>query len=222
MNNHSLRQIAANWVRTNCAQGALQRSFLKEFDGAQRQQANCSIALGKGMTKSGKACLVHFHGGQMFAFELTPQQVKNLRVAANEMVFRQALTANDGEPPERAFVEIDHFVIEERRRFFLNAPITGRHSYTVRQPFAGPMALNLQVEIPDHGAMSGWQPFPADLPPHGTLEFAFLPLRPSARPTWHGTTAAFLQIRVAPGEGERDQRGVALSNACCTLLDVLG
>ena len=92
-----LRELAAGWVQANCPRSDVQENFLQYLDDAMESRVNSSFMIGRKLIGSGKPFWVWCFRGEVFAFELTPQQAARLQVADSLVVCARecASTAND-------------------------------------------------------------------------------------------------------------------------------
>ncbi|HVC98471.1 MAG TPA: hypothetical protein VND64_32690 [Pirellulales bacterium] len=223
MQTKGLLQIAKKWVRANCP--LAQRSFIETIDRTQKRRGSCSITIGKALTKRGKPYLVQILAGEMFVFELTPRQAKNLNVVVDGMRCAESLPPSDWWPVQAPVVELTNLVIDNHRRLVIGEPMTGRCSHAMHEQIPGPLALHLHIAIPGHCTYDSSYLWHRGFGTEGTLEFTFprVKLSPDDQLTsWTGTTTAFARFSTAVDPQHEEQPTVPLSNVCCVLLDMIG
>jgi len=80
------KDAAINWVRANCPNPKLATDAGAAIDKAAAAGGNCWFAIGGRLTRSGAPCLLHWFGGEVFIFQLTPVQAMTMGLKPNVMV----------------------------------------------------------------------------------------------------------------------------------------
>lgn len=143
-----LRELAAAWVGANCPSIAVQKRFLHQLDDALGRSVGCSFVIGRNLTRSGAPYLVHCFCGELFAFQLTPQQAAGLNVADSQLVSARGLTAHVHEPRPGSLMTLEQVAIDGAEALDRSKPITGTLKYRTEQWWALPLALVVVCEPP--------------------------------------------------------------------------
>lgn len=102
----ALQELASAWVRANCPRGDVQANFVQSVDEAMRQEVGVAFLIGKDLTRTGRPFLVHFHCGELFAFQLTEREAERLKVKAQMLVASQGCTRHNHQRRPRPPVEL--------------------------------------------------------------------------------------------------------------------
>lgn len=211
---------ASGWVQANCPDPAVGSDLIRRLTEAEDKRLSCSFTIGAALTKSGTPCLVHCYAGQLFVFQLTPDQAQRLEIGQKRMRCTEHVESQAADPNLSIYVSLDELDIENGNNLSNSAPITGRCTYSKRGTWLGPFAVGLEFLLKGVGNVLAWDHHTEGIPqPDGVWRFSFPPICEcfgQASATWTGTTAVLLRLYTPPSV----QGGTPFSNACAALIDV--
>jgi hypothetical protein len=168
----ALRELATAWVRANCPNRAVHKDFLKHLDRAVGHGVGCTFLVGRELTKRAKPMLVTCHCGELFAFDLSTQQIERLCVNDNMLVCWPGATRQDHGPKPEPLVWLEEVDVVHASCLDRNAPITGTLRYRTDRLFLEPLAIHVTCEPPGRASMTLYSYPPALHPPAGAIRFS--------------------------------------------------
>ena len=171
-----LQEIATNWLRSNCPLADMQAQLLLGLNQAIDAKVGCSFVIGPNLTRAGTPFLVEFFCGEMFVFQLTPQQATKLMVKNNELVQRVGIKMQNHDPRPVPPVRIDTLKLVQDPEASWTSPLTGTLTYSCEQCWSVPTALQIAIEVPGRLSTVLYHHNNSNLsPPNGVIQFAVSP-----------------------------------------------
>jgi hypothetical protein len=143
-----VRELAVAWVEANCPSTDVKSDFLRRLDDALGRSVGCSFVIGRNLTKSCVPYLVHCFCGELFAFQLTPQQAAGLNIGDSQLVSARGLTAHSHEPRPGSLVTLEQVTIDGAESLERSQRIRGTLKYRTDQWWAMPLAIVAVCEPP--------------------------------------------------------------------------
>lgn len=178
----SLREIVAAWARANCPREDVQASLLGSLDHSMPKQRMCTFTIGKLLTRSGKPFMVSCFGGELFAFELTDDQVKRLEVEDAMLVHSEALHAQSHRSAANPVITIEQVVVDAAQEVDRAKPITGTLRYRSKQILSRPLVVRVALERPGRGSVTLFHYLYDLYPAQGEIRFQLRALDESYHP----------------------------------------
>ncbi|HEV3006373.1 MAG TPA: hypothetical protein VGX78_18020 [Pirellulales bacterium] len=208
-----MRGLASAWLRANCPSLDVQERFLEQFDQAVGRNMSCAFTVGRDLTNSGKAFLVHCFSGELFAFELTAQQAGRLKVENTMLVCSQSWSGRGGEPKAEPVVWLEEVAVDNRGALDRLSPITGTLRYRATQPWLDPLVIRGVCLPTGRGSITFFHHLVALVPLEGTVKFSMGPLgalEDQEGTSFGGAAPLFFQIWT---KVERDRHSIPVSPA---------
>ncbi len=216
------RELTIAWVKRNCPDPRVLKDVIGRLDQAAAS-GFLLLVFGNRLTKSRSPYLVVSHYSEMFAFELTSRQLKNMGVPPDVLgaVIRkwpreEAATAND------PVIALTNLVIDNADRQVAAAPVTGHVDYQSSLPLIEGVSIRMSFDLPGGATISHYDHPMGPLPSRGTLRFQLTPLKNAMNERSRelpGTLPVFCNLCRQSPEGRAPD--VLLSNTCATLIDVI-
>ena len=215
------RELTIAWTRRNCPDPRVLKDVIRRFDEAA-SNGFLLLIFGKHLTKSRASYLVVSHHQQMFAFELTSRQARNLEAHPDALgALSRKRPRDDAEAAKNPTVMLSHLIIDNADEQDLNAPITGHVLYQSADSHLENVAVRMTYDLPDGATVSHYDHPMGLLPASGLLRFRLTPFKndmadqPRVLPK---TLPVFIELcRPVPGATGPD---VLISNACAELVDL--
>jgi hypothetical protein len=218
-----LEDLAAGWLEVNCPSPKMRREFMRGLLDAERKGRNFTVVIGRNLNKAHKPYLVCGHAGELFVFQLNPQQAANLQAADDQMCFHRIGGETEllrGPPPVVRLDQLQLLPVSHRRD---TDPIHGECSYSVDADLHVPYAGMMTYELGALAHVTNWcYPYEPLQSPGGTLHLNFSSIRDPNDPqaqAWKGTTVVFVRLTLTVDPKEGGGR-LPISNVCAALLDV--
>jgi hypothetical protein len=144
----ALRELALEWARANGATPQLEGHFCRLLDQALPHKRGCMFLVGRGHTRSRKAFLLQCFCGELFTFQLTLRQARQLKL--NDGMVRGAISRNEqfhgprAEPP----VRLESVTLEQTTALDADAPLKGMLRYSTGRYLDLPIVLQVVLEPP--------------------------------------------------------------------------
>lgn len=169
----ALRELAATWVQANCPNPAVHKDFLGHLDHAVARGVGCTFLVGRELTKRAKPMLVACYCGELFAFELTKRQAKQLKMRANALTLSSGAVRHDHGPKPEPLVWLERIDVDSADGLVRNAPITGALHYRTNRMFREPLAVHVTCEPLGRASVTLLSYPPALHPPAGIVRLSF-------------------------------------------------
>ncbi len=217
----SLRNLITTWAAANVPNPVVRRDLIRSADAAEAKQLDCYFLIGAKLTRKRRAYLMHCYAKELFVFQLTSSQAKNLGVRPAAMSCTEGNPSQSVNPETADALSLDGLRLTDGVVVPAAAPIAGTCHYSATSQIAAPYALGLECALHGRARVMSWA-YPAGrLEPEGTLSFAFASFgRLGQEESWHGTTALFFRVFSLPNPTTVEDRQ-PISNACAALVDVV-
>lgn len=142
----SLSNLATTWIQANCPRSDVQEQMLCRLQEAMQRGVGCTFLLGRQLVKSGKPFMVTCFCGELFAFQLTPQQASKMNVADDMLVSSPGLSPHFHAPRPEVSVRLTQVEIEGADALDRSAPITGTLTCEADRWWLTPVAIQAVCE----------------------------------------------------------------------------
>lgn len=212
------RELTIAWANRNCPDPRVVKDVALRLDEAAAAGGHLLLVVGKRLTRSRTPYLVISHRREMFAFELTSKQAKNLesRPDALGAFVRRRLDEVEATAPEDPAVMLTNLVIDGADKLDPAAPVTGHLEYQSSSPRPAGVAVRLMYDVSGRATVSHFDHPLGYLPASGTLRFRFSPLKAADRDLPR-TLPVFVSLCL-PAVGTAPH--VPISNTCAGLIDL--
>lgn len=167
----SLREILAAWAQANCPRREVRASLLQALDQATPKSMTCTFMLGRLLTRNGKPFLVSCFGQELFAFELTEEQIAQLEVADEMLVCCETMHVRSHRRATDPVVTIESVALDNANSLDRSQPITGTLRYRSTHRLLKPLALRVAMEHPSFGSVTLFDYLHDLFPTQGEIKF---------------------------------------------------
>jgi hypothetical protein len=207
------------WLEQNSRGGAGSRFFREtaaEIDRATENAAGFHLGVGSKLLRSGKAAILVVRAGELYVFELSPEQAAAIPLADNGRFF-QPILVPDRRRPEPRFA-LSGLAFDGGTRFRGNDKVAGSVLCRNGGAAEGPFALRMTYFGPGKRYSAFYHLRGKAAPPTGPLPFAFGPFHPAVAGR-SGPLVLFLELCDVPDPKAIDS-AVVDSNTLAVLVDV--
>jgi hypothetical protein len=167
-----LREMATLWARTNIPYAEIQTIFFRHLEDAIRRQVTCSFTIGPMLTKSNRPFLVYGFRGELFVFELSPEQANRLGIKENGLHCGDSVRPATWNQAIEPMVRLDNISVESSTALDREARITGSLSYRSERNFLEPLALRVVCDPPGRACTTFYLHLSLLNKPEGDIKFA--------------------------------------------------
>lgn len=171
-----LHEMATIWALANCSSAKVQTNFVEQLIQATLRQVNCSFAVGRKLTKSKKPYLVYCFSGELFVFELSPDQATRLGMDANGLVYGENALSELPIAKAEPTVLLREVKVDEAMKLDRNSPITGTLQYEAKQVSLQPVCIRAKYEPPGRNSVTKYHHLFHLAPREGTIRFSLAPI----------------------------------------------
>jgi hypothetical protein len=199
-----LRDVALGWIRSNIRDERFHWDFARRYDQAVRQGANCYLALGPGVTDTGKPQLMHCFCDELFIFEITPAQARAYNLGAGQVMW--GTSRRDKQDAAEPIATISDLAIQGANNLPPDHPIVADLTVDTNGMDVGPCVVRLDYEIPGLRNCVCWH-YVDHLPARGRLRCQYLPVqKPGVPLPAMGPLALFFRLCRLPDPKRTDNR----------------
>lgn len=166
-----LREMATLWAGANIPCADVQATFIQRLEKAIQRRVTCSFIIGRKLTKSNKPFLVYGFRGELFVFELSPEQATRLGLKEDRMRCADSVRPAAWNAIEPS-VRLENIKVESSTELSREARITGSLSYRSEQFQSEPLALHVVCDPPGRGCRTLYHHLSLLMQPEGDLKFA--------------------------------------------------
>jgi hypothetical protein len=167
-----LREMATLWVRANIPYADVQAIFVQHLENSIRRQVTCSFTIGHKLTKSNRPFLVYGFRGELFVFELSPEQAHRLGIKETEIRCADSIRPATWNQAIEPMVRLDNIRVEGSTSLDRESRITGSLSYRSERSFLEPLALRVVCDPPGRGCTTFYHHLSLLKQPEGDMKFA--------------------------------------------------
>lgn len=216
-----LIDAAMGWVKGNCPDPKLRADLKRKMKDAMQRRVDCWFGIGPVLTRERLPYLIHCYAGELFIFQLMPEQAAAILPRPNALgssLDQRAPGSN--RRAEQMLVSLSDLEVD-RPVLTPHDPVTGSVQYEVlgELPAEYCLRLDYQLGLPD--AVSWFCPEQI-LSGSGRIRFIFNRLADSVWPSvrcYQGPAALFLRVFTRPAKDETAERR-PISNTCGALVQV--
>lgn len=212
--------LAVMWAGTQCVIPDARKQLIEHLGTTFDQHRDCSALVGEALTRRRKPYLVHSVSGELFVFELLPEQTRKLNMQRNMLV---RITGHEreerGRQPPR-IVSLEKLSIRHNDVLDGSQPISGTLDFQMHTSYAFPLSIRLSYDSPSGPWISSRCSCPK-VAMSDTVRFAFPPFASSVVENdmnYAGPIALFFQLcgQIQPDDPEwwvpiSDIRGVLVN-----------
>lgn len=216
-----LRDAALVWIRSHLPDPRFQRDFENHLDDADARGLTCFLVIGPGLTTDGEPYLMHCFCGELFIFQLTHDQARNLKVQDNHVHWGTGLVKDRMQSVAEPAVALSGFEIEQAESLRSDTPLIAHVLYETTEGWLAPSVLRLDYDVPGMGSGVSWHYLDGHMPRKGRIKCFFNPFRQViGKSPASGTIAVFLRLCTLPDPLNTENR-LPISNICAALVTVL-
>jgi len=148
------RELTIAWAKRNCPDPRVLKDVKGRLDEAAAS-GFLMLVFGKRLTKTRSPYMVVSHYSEMFAFELTSRQVKNMGVPADVLgaVIRKR-PREDAATADDPVIALTNMVIDNADRQVATAPVTGHVDYQSSLPLIEGVSIRMSFDLPGGATVS--------------------------------------------------------------------